>query len=361
MIAYEDLKRVNAPFFEEYSTVFQRVLHSGWYILGQEVESFERQFATYCGAEHCVGVASGLDALVLALKQMGFSNGDEVIMPSNSYIASVLSVVHAGLKPVLVEPDIHSYNIDPSLIEAAITTKTKAILVVHLYGQMCDMDAIMTVAAKYHLHVIEDCAQSHGAKYRGKMAGTIGDFGAYSFYPTKNLGALGDGGALITNSSTAAQQIKVLRNYGSSVKYVNDEVGYNSRLDEVQAAFLGVKLKYLDVINAHKRMLASIYLSELKEQFILPVVNDGYEDVYHIFAIRHHDRDRLRGYLLDNGVKTEVHYPISPHQQKAMKGVFTRGGFPIAEEIQNTVLSLPISFAHTEDEVLQVVDVLNKF
>ncbi len=361
MIAYEDLKKVNSRFFEEYSDVFKRVLHSGWYILGQEVTQFELDFAHYCKVKHCVGVASGLDALVLALKQFSFSAGDEVIMPSNSYIASVLSVLHAGLKPVLVEPDIHSYNIDPTLIEAAITTKTKAILVVHLYGKMCDMNAIMAVAAKYNLRVIEDCAQSHGAKYRGEMAGTIGDFGAYSFYPTKNLGALGDGGALITNSTPAAQQIKVLRNYGSSVKYVNDEVGYNSRLDEVQAAFLGVKLKYLDAINTHKRMLASIYLSELKEQFILPVVSNGYEDVYHIFAIRHHDRDRLRGYLLDNGVKTEVHYPISPHQQKAMKGVFAGGVFPIAEEIQNTVLSLPISFAHTQDEILQVIDILNKF
>ncbi|WP_270088364.1 DegT/DnrJ/EryC1/StrS family aminotransferase [Sphingobacterium sp. SYP-B4668] len=361
MIAYENLKKSNQTFFEEYHEIFKSTLDSGWYILGKEVEQFEISFAKYCEVEHCVGVASGLDAMVLAFKQLDFAIGDEVIVPSNTYIASILAILHCGLKPILVEPDICTYNIDPLKIEAAVSSKTRAILAVHLYGKMCDMGIIMAIAERHNLCVIEDCAQAHAARYQGKMAGSFGDFGAFSFYPTKNLGALGDAGAVTTNSAIASQKIRTLRNYGSSIKYVNEEVGYNSRLDELQAAFLSVKLKYLDKITAHKRKLASIYMNEINPNFVLPIIQEGFEDVYHIFAIRHPQRDRLRNYLSDHGVKTEVHYPIPPHKQKAMEGVWKGGEYPISEEIHQTILSLPISYGHTEEEIFRVVQVMNQF
>lgn len=361
MIAYEDLKKSNEVFFEEYNQVFQQTLQSGWYILGREVTQFESDFAKYCGVKKCIGVASGLDAMVLAFKQLKFEPGDEVIVPSNTYIASILAILHCGLKPILVEPDIQTYNIDPLRIEAAITLKTRAILVVHLYGKMCDMGPIMNIAERFHLCVIEDCAQAHAACYQGKMAGSFGDFGAFSFYPTKNLGALGDAGAVTTNSEIDAQAIRSLRNYGSSTKYVNDEIGYNSRLDELQAAFLSIKLKHLDVITAHKRKLASIYLNELKSDFILPIIQKGFDDVFHIFAIRHPEREKLRNYLLENDIKTEVHYPIPPYKQKAMSGILKEKEYPLSEEIHRTILSLPISFGHSEDDVFNVVEIMNKF
>ncbi|MFD2906687.1 DegT/DnrJ/EryC1/StrS family aminotransferase [Sphingobacterium anhuiense] len=361
MIAYEDLKKSNEVFFKEYNQVFQQTLKSGWYILGREVTQFESNFAKYCGVKNCIGVASGLDAMVLAFKQLKFEPGDEVIVPSNTYIASILAILHCGLKPILVEPDIKTYNIDPVRIEAAITLKTRAILVVHLYGKMCDMGQIMNIAKRFHLCVIEDCAQAHAACYQGKMAGSFGDFGAFSFYPTKNLGALGDAGAVTTNSEVGAQAIRTLRNYGSSTKYVNDEIGYNSRLDELQAAFLSIKLKHLDAITAHKRKLASIYLNELKSDFILPIIQKGFDDVFHIFAIRHPEREKLRNYLLDNDIKTEVHYPIPPYKQKAMSGILKENEYPLSEEIHRTILSLPISFGHSEDDVFNVVEIMNKF
>lgn len=361
MIAYEDLKKSNEVFFEEYNQVFQQTLQSGWYILGREVTQFESDFAKYCGVKKCIGVASGLDAMVLAFKQLKFEPGDEVIVPSNTYIASILAILHCGLKPILVEPDIQTYNIDPLRIEAAITLKTRAILVVHLYGKMCNMGPIMNIAERFHLCVIEDCAQAHAACYQGKMAGSFGDFGAFSFYPTKNLGALGDAGAVTTNSEIDAQAIRSLRNYGSSTKYVNDEIGYNSRLDELQAAFLSIKLKHLDVITAHKRKLASIYLNELKSDFILPIIQKGFDDVFHIFAIRHPEREKLRNYLLENDIKTEVHYPIPPYKQKAMSGILKEKEYPLSEEIHRTILSLPISFGHSEDDVFNVVEIMNKF
>lgn len=361
MIAYESLQQVNKEFMDEYTEVFQEVLHGGWYILGKQVVKFEQSFANYCGVEHCIGVASGLDALVLSLRYFDFMPGDEVIVPANTYIASILAIMQVGLKPVLVEPDINTYNIDPEKIECAITRRTKAILVVHLYGKMSDMDPILQLADQYSLRVVEDCAQAHGAYYKGGKAGSFGDFGAFSFYPTKNLGALGDAGAITCKHEELNKSIRTLRNYGSSAKYVFDEVGYNSRLDELQAAFLSVKLKYLDKITAHKQKLAAIYLRELKSGFILPTVQTGLEDVYHIFPIRHPKRDQLKAHLLAKGIGTEVHYPIAPYQQKAMNGILSGNQYPISEEIHKSILSLPISYGHAEEDVYKVIEVLNSF
>ena len=359
MIEYENLGRTNKSLEKEYKECFSSFLESGWYVLGKEVRTFEESFAGYCGVKHCIGVASGLDALMLALRIYDFPQGSEVLVPSNTYIATILSILQCGLKPVLVEPDIRTYNIDPLKIEEHISEKTKAIMVVHLYGKACEMTSIMQLAGKYNLQLIEDCAQAHGAKYKGQKVGTFGT-GAFSFYPTKNLGALGDAGAITTNDSKADSVFRALRNYGSNIKYQNDYIGYNSRLDEIQASLLNVKLKYLDRINSHKRELADIYLKELKEDFIKPVVSPDYFDVYHIFNIRHPKRDDLKEYLLKNGIKTDIHYPIPPHKQKAMEGLF-EGEYPLSEEIHKTTLSLPISYGHTLDDVSKVIEVLNKF
>jgi dTDP-4-amino-4,6-dideoxygalactose transaminase len=361
MIEYENLGKLNTPFFSEYQKAFQASLESGWYILGTRVSLFETEFAAYCGSKYCAGVASGLDALILALKAFDFKNGGEVIVPSNTYIATILAILQAGLKPVLVEPDIRTYNIDPERIREAVTAKTVAVMVVHLYGKCCEMDKIRAVCKDHDLRLIEDTAQAHGAMFRGKKAGTFGEFGAFSFYPTKNLGALGDAGSINTDDETLYKKIKTLRNYGSNMKYVNEVVGYNSRLDEIQAAFLSVKLKKLDEINSHKRKLANIYLENVKADFVLPVVDEDYYDVYHIFNVRHPRRDQLKEYLLANDIKTEIHYPIAPHKQAAMKGVLEDGHFPISEEIHSTTLSLPISYYHSMDDVHRVTEVLNKF
>lgn len=359
MIEYESLGRLNRGFEKEYLQCFRDLLDSGWYILGKQVESFEKAFASYCGTKYCIGVASGLDALMLALRSYEFPVGSEVLVPSNTYIATILSILQCGLKPILVEPDIRTYNIDPLKIEEKITKNTRAIIVVHLYGKSCDMESIMQIASKYDLPVIEDCAQAHGAMFKGQKVGTFG-IGAFSFYPTKNLGALGDAGAITTGDSDKNEMFRTLRNYGSKIKYQNDYIGYNSRLDEIQAALLSVKLKYLDEINQHKRNLANIYLTELKDDFIKPVVFSDYFDVYHIFNIRHPKRDELRDFLLKNGIKTDVHYPIPPHKQKAMEGII-EGEFPLSEEIHKTTLSLPISYGHTLDDIYKVIEVLNKF
>ena len=340
--------------------ILKILLNSGWYILGKNVENFENEFSSYHHIKHCLGVASGLDALLLSLKAFNFEKESEVIVPSNTYIATILSILHAGLKPVLVEPDIATYNIDPNKIEQAISNKTKAIMIVHLYGKSCAMDEITSICKNYNLKLIEDCAQSHGAKYKDKLTGTFGEFGTFSFYPTKNLGALGDAGAIITEDENLAGQIKRLRNYGSDVKYYNEVVGYNSRLDEVQAGFLSIKLKKLDEINTHKRKLAKIYLDHLKDDFIKPVVIDDYFDVYHIFNVRHKKRDELKEHLLKNEIKTDIHYPVEPHKQNAMKNIL-EGSYTISEEIHHTILSLPCSFGHTEEEIYQVVEVMNKF
>jgi dTDP-4-amino-4,6-dideoxygalactose transaminase len=361
MIEYENLNNLNKSLFDEYRAAFNEVLESGWYILGNKVKAFEKQFASYCSTSHCVGVANGLDALNLSLRAFNFERGSEVLVPSNTYIATILSIVDNGLQPILVEPNINTYNIDPDLLEQAITPKTKAIMVVHLYGKVCDMDPILAIAKKYNLKVIEDCAQSHGAKYKGKLSGSFGDYAAHSFYPTKNLGALGDAGAVTTNNEELASKIKILRNYGSEVRYYNEMVGVNSRLDELQAALLLVKLKYMESITSHKRDLASIYLSGLKSDFIKPQVHADYYDVYHIFNIRHSKRDALKEYLLKHDIKTEIHYPVAPNKQKAMLGILDKQQTPIAEEIHQTTLSLPISYFHTKETIQKVVEVMNAF
>ena len=361
MIEYENLAKVNAPFAADFEAQFSSFLKDGWFILGKAVADFEQAFAHYCQTNYCLGVANGLDALSLALRYYEFEHGAEVIVPSNTYIATILSIVQNGLKPVLVEPDIQTYNIDPAKIEAAITPKTKAILVVHLYGKLCQMDTIMTIANKHHLVVIEDCAQAHGAKFKGQAAGSFGDIAAFSFYPTKNLGALGDAGAITTNSESVYKKTKALRNYGSNQKYVNEYIGQNSRLDELQAAFLSIKLKKIDALTAHKRKLAKLYQEGLKEEFVKPIDQIDFEDVFHIYNIRHPHRDKLRDYLLANGIKTEIHYPIAPNKQLAMKGILDQFPTPIAEEIHQTTLSLPISFCHSSEDVSKVIDVLNQF
>jgi len=325
------------------------------------VQTFEKEFAAYCNTKHCIGLANGLDALILALRAFNFPKGAEVIVPSNTYIATILSIVHNDLKPILVEPDITTYNIDSKKIEEKITSKTAAIMVVHLYGKMCEMDSINAVAKKHNLKVIEDCAQAHGATYKNVKAGNWGNFGAFSFYPTKNLGAIADAGAMTTNNDALADTIKTLRNYGSKIKYYNELVGYNSRLDEVQAAFLSIKLKHLNKINEHKRKLAGLYLQYLKSDFVKPIVHADYYDVYHIFNIRHKKRNELKDYLLKNDIKTDIHYPLAPNKQKAMIGILDNQDTPIAEEIHQTTLSLPISFYHTEQDILRVIEVMNKF
>jgi len=361
MIEYEDLGKVNQPFFAAFTKSFDEVLRSGWFILGNQVKTFERNFANYCGTTFSCGVANGLDALVLALKACNFEKDDEVIVPSNTYIATILAILHAGLKPVLVEPDIATYNIDPDKIEEKITHNTKAILVVHLYGKLCDMERIMPIARKRNLKVIEDCAQAHGASYKNKKAGSFGDLGAFSFYPTKNLGALGDAGSVNTSNETLNRSIQTLRNYGSLVKYHNEEIGYNSRLDEIQAAFLTVKLPHLDTLNQHKRSLANLYMQGLNDNFIKPAIQADYFDVYHIFNIRHENRNRLREFLLKNEIKTEIHYPVAPNKQPAMRGILDKETTPIADEIHRTTLSLPISSFHIASDIERVIETMNSF
>jgi dTDP-4-amino-4,6-dideoxygalactose transaminase len=360
-IEYENLKAVNSRFHEELMDELSSILNSGWFILGDKVKIFEDKFAAYCGSKYCVGVASGLDALILSLLACGFEKGSEIIVPSNTYIATILAVIHAGLKPLLVEPDLRTYNLDPKLVEASINVNTRAILCVHLYGKPCEMNPIVTICQKYNLKLIEDCAQAHGAKYKGRMVGSFGDAGAFSFYPTKNLGALGDAGAVITSGQDLQDKIKMLRHYGQKQKYYNEVIGFNSRLDEIQAGFLLIKLKHLDAITKHKQKLSEIYQRNLKNDFIKPVIDPDFSDVHHIYPIRHPKRDLLREYLLSNRIKTEIHYPVPPHFQNALKGYFAEQRYPISEEIHNTILSLPISFSHREDEIEYVVDVMNKF
>jgi dTDP-4-amino-4,6-dideoxygalactose transaminase len=359
MIEYENLKKVNEKLFDKYNESFDEFIKSGWYVSGKNVSKFENEFASFCDTKYCVGVASGLDALILAIDAFEFPKDSEIIVPANTYIATILAIVRNGFKPVLVEPNIQTYNIDDTKIEEKITTKTKAILVVHLYGKPCDMNPIMELSNKYNLKVIEDCAQSHGAMYKGQKVGSFGT-GCFSFYPTKNLGALGDAGAIITSDEKLSMKFKSLRNYGSSVKYYNDDLGYNSRLDEIQAGFLSIKLQILDEITNHKRELASIYLENIDDMFIKPVVDKDYFDVYHIFNIRHEKRDSLKEYLLENGIKTEIHYPVAPNKQKSMNGII-EGNYPISEEIHNTTLSLPISYFHTKEDIHKVCEILNRF
>jgi len=361
MIKYEDLKAANEHLFASFRESFNEVLETGWFILGDQVRKFESEFATYHQLPHCIGVGNGLDALVLSLKAFDFPKNSEIIVPSNTYIATILAVIHAGLKPVLVEPQLATYNVDPSKIEAAITANTKGILVVHLYGRCCEMEAILEICKNHNLSLFEDCAQSHGAKYKQQLCGTFGDCAAFSFYPTKNLGALGDGGAVLCRNENTASSIRTLRNYGSAKKYQNDAIGYNSRLDELQAAFLSIKLKTLEQICLHKRKLASLYLAHLKDDFIKPIADADHFDVHHIFPIRHSQRDKLKSYLLQHEIETEIHYPIPPHRQVALKQFFSQTEFPVSELIHNTILSLPCSVAHNEDDIYRVIEVMNKY
>ena len=360
MIEYENLQKANQEFFGNYIKEFTNSLKKGRYILGDNLSNFEKDFANYCDSKYCIGVASGLDALILSLESVDLPKNSEILVPANTYIATILSIVRLGLKAVLIEPEITSYNIDPKKIEAKITSKTKAIIVVHLYGKSCNMAPILNLAKQYDLKIIEDSSQAHGAKYKGKKVGSFGNLAAFSFYPTKNLGALGDGGAIVTNDENLALRIKKLRNYGFEKKYYNEFLGYNSRLDEIQAAFLSIKLKKLDNINLHKRSLAKLYVDNLADRFIIPFIDNNYFDVFHIFNIRCNKRDKLQAHLLENNIKTEIHYPVAPHLQKSMKGIL-KGSYPITEEIHNTTLSLPISYSHSEEDIWQVIKSINLF
>jgi len=365
MVKFLDLLEINKQHKEELKKAFERVLDSGWYIMGEELKKFETEFATYCGTKHAIGVANGLDALILiirAYKEMGiFQDGDEIIVPANTYIASILAISANNLVPLLVEPNINTYNIDPALIESHITAKTKAILPVHLYGQLCDMKAINAIAQKHQLKVIEDSAQAHGATSDGKRAGNFGDATGFSFYPGKNLGALGDAGAITTNDDALNRSIRALLNYGSHKKYENLYKGINSRLDELQAALLSVKLKTLDQETATKRAIANRYLKEINNaKIILPKVAEQDAHVWHLFVVRTDTREHLQQYLTDNGIQTVIHYPIPPHQQEAYKE-WSDLSYPISETIHREVLSLPLSPVLKIEEVNYVIETLNKY
>ncbi len=346
-LQFLNLQLVNAQYQQELKEACSRVIDSGWYIQGQECQQFEQEFANYCGAQHCVGVANGLDALILILrayKELGIiQDGDEVIVPANTYIASILAITENNLVPVLVEPDINTYNIDASKIEVVITNKTKAIMVVHLYGQVCDMQPIKELADKYQLKIIEDSAQAHGAEYKGSKAGNLGDASGFSFYPGKNLGALGDAGAVTTNDGELAQVIRALGNYGSHKKYENLYQGINSRLDEMQAAMLRVKLRHLDAEIANRRQTAKYYLDNItNSEIILPQWEVEQSHVWHLFVIRTAHREQLQQDLLEQGVQTSIHYPIPPYKQQAYTS-WNQQNYPITEQIHQECVSLPIS------------------
>ncbi len=344
-IEFLDLKYLYTELKDELDAAYRRVMESGWYILGQEVEAFEAEFADYCGAYYCIGVGNGLDALHLILQALDIGTGSEVLVPANTFIATWLAVSYAGATPVPVEPDPRTYNIDPMRIEQAITDRTRAIIPVHLYGQPADMEAIWTIAQKYNLKVIEDAAQSHGATYRGQRTGALGDAAGWSFYPGKNLGAIGDAGAITTNDADLADKLRVLRNYGSRIKYYNDVKGYNSRLDPLQAAFLRVKLRHLDDWNERRRAIAKQFCIGLAgvPDLVLPYVPAWAGPVWHVFAIRHPQRDALQRHLQAAGVGTLIHYPVPPHLASAYQDfAWTKGSFPITEQVAETVLSLPI-------------------
>ncbi|QUC66715.1 DegT/DnrJ/EryC1/StrS family aminotransferase [Aristaeella hokkaidonensis] len=342
---------------------FNRVFTRSWYIEGQEDAAFEKAFSAFCGTKYCIGVGNGLDALMLILKALDIGEGDEVIVPSNTYIATALAVTYVGAKPVFVEPEMETFNIDPSRIEAAVTARTKAIMPVHLYGRACDMDPIMSIAAKYSLRIIEDCAQAHGATYKGRKVGTFGDAAGFSFYPGKNLGALGDAGAVVTDNEDIAVKVRALGNYGSDYKYHHIYKGNNSRLDELQAAFLSAKLPHLERMNAARRQIADRYLSEIKNPaVILPLVSEEYVPVWHIFGIRCSRRDELEKHLSSRGITTNKHYPIPMHLQECYRDLgFSEGDFPIAEEISRTELSLPMFYGMTDAEVQAVISAVNDF
>ena len=342
---------------------FERVYNRSWYIEGEEDEAFEEAFAKFCNQKYCVGVGNGLDALMLVLRALEIGEGDEVIVPSNTYIATALAVTYVNANIVFVEPDIRTFNIDPSKIEEKITERTKAIIPVHLYGQPCDMDSIMEIAKKHNLYVIEDCAQAHGARYKGQVIGSFGEASGFSFYPGKNLGALGDAGAVVTNSKEIADKVRALGNYGSDYKYHHIYKGCNSRLDEMQAAFLAAKLPSLEKVNENRRTIANKYLEKINNpEVVLPYIPEGMEPVWHIFGIRCKRREELEKHLNENGISTNKHYPIPMHLQECYKDLgFHKGDFPIAEEISSTQLSIPIYYGMTDDETQYVIDTINSF
>ena len=362
MISFLDLKKINDQYASELKEAVNRVIDSGWYISGSEVEAFEKEFATYCGVKHCIGVSNGLDALKLILKAYNIGPGDEVIVPSNTYIASILAISEVGAKPVLVEPSIETYNINPKLIEEKISDKTKAILVVHLYGRVVEMSPVFDIAKKYHLKVIEDAAQAHGAIYKGKRVGNLGDAAGFSFYPGKNLGALGDAGAITTNDDELAENLKAYRNYGSHKKYENLFKGYNNRLDEVQAALVRVKLPHLDKENDVRKKLARLYITNIKnDHIILPLMPIIFsESVWHVFTIRTANREKLQNFLMGQGIQTMIHYPIPPHKQAAYIE-WSNLTYPISEKIHAEILSLPISSVQKEEDTWKIIEAINKF
>ena len=361
MIKFLDLKKINERFRGELDTAAKRMLDSGWYLLGKEIERFEADFAAYCGVKHCIGCANGLDALKLIIKAYGFGPGDEIIVPANTYIASVLAISDNGCTPVLVEPKWETRLIDEDLIEAAITPRTKAIMVVHLYGRAMNMTKVWAIAKKHELKVIEDSAQAHGAMFDGRRTGNLGDASGFSFYPGKNLGCLGDGGAVTTNDDELAAKVRALRNYGSDVKYHFPYQGTNSRLDEIQAAWLGVKLPHLDDDNQRRREIAARYCAEIKNPLIeLPQGPNDESMVWHVFAVTCPRRDELQKYLTDHGIQTVIHYPIPPHKQPCY-AEWNNQSYPTTERIHQEILSLPISPVLTDEEVDTVIHVVNDF
>lgn len=363
-IPFVSFSAVNAQIKAEITSAFESFFDSAWYILGEKVKQFEKEYAAFNNVSHTIGVSNGLDALHIALRTLQIGQGDEVIVPSNTYIATALAVSYVGATPVFVEPDILTYNIDTKKIEAAITARTKAIMPVHLYGQACEMEAIMEIAGKHNLYVIEDNAQAQGAMFNGKLTGGWGDVNGTSFYPGKNLGALGDAGAVTTNDEALAKRAAVLRNYGSEVKYKHDEIGFNMRLDECQAAFLSVKLKYLQEWIRQRQQIAASYSEALKGvgDLVLPIIADNATHVFHLYVIRTSKRDRLQKHLTENGIGTLIHYPIPPHLQKAYEHLgFKKGDFPIAEEMADTCLSLPLWPGMTETDVEMVAETIKIF
>ncbi|MBQ3311803.1 DegT/DnrJ/EryC1/StrS family aminotransferase [bacterium] len=361
MVDFLNLGKINNRFRNEIDNRIKTILDKGWYLQGEENEKFTSDFAKFCGCKYCVGVANGLDALNLIIRAYGFGVGDEIIVPANTYIASILAISQNGCTPVLVEPDINTYNINPDLIEEKITDKTKAIMVVHLYGQAVQMDKIWELAKKYNLKVIEDSAQAHGAMYNGRNTGNLGDASGFSFYPGKNLGCMGDGGCVTTNDENLYKKVKAIANYGSDKKYHHIYKGVNSRLDEIQAAVLDIKLKYLTKDNEKRREIAKYYRENIKNsKIILPKVYSEDAHVWHVFVVRTENRDKLQKYLKENDVQTLIHYPTPPHKQGAYSE-WEKFSYPVCEEIHRTVLSLPISPVLTDDEIIKVVEVINKY
>ncbi len=356
-----DLEKINNRFRQEIDMRIKDILDRGWYLQGEDNEKFCQNFASYCGSKYALGVGNGLDALRLIIKAYGFGKGDEIIVPANTYIATILAITDNGCTPILVEPDINTYNINPDLIEAAITPRTKAIMVVHLYGQAVEMEKIWKIAQKHDLKVFEDSAQAHGAKYQGQMTGNLSDAAAFSFYPGKNLGCLGDGGAITTNDEGIYQKVKALANYGSDRKYHHIYKGLNSRLDEIQAAVLDIKLPYLDADNKRRREISTYYRNNINNPLIvLPKTYDEEAHVWHVFAVRTKERDRFQEYLRSKGVQTIIHYPTPPHKQEAYKEWNNRS-YPITEQIHKEIISLPISPVMTDDEVVELVRIVNEY